>query len=69
MGSKSCRAYATDIGSWDLKLTNTYGEEFYYSGSMYGEMECEGIDLTKLLQEELNIEDVWGFGYYIEDEE
>lgn len=61
--------YATDIGSWDLKLTNTLGEEFYYSGSMYGEMECEGIDLTKLLQEELNIEDVWGFGYYEEDEE
>lgn len=61
--------YVTDIGSWDLKLTNTNGEEFYYSGSMCGEIECEGIDLTKLLQDELNIEDVWGFGYYEEDEE
>ncbi|MBR2045622.1 MAG: hypothetical protein IJ958_05745 [Agathobacter sp.] len=55
--------YATDIGSWDLKLTNVAGYEYAYGGSMLGKVGCDGVDLTKLLQEELDIEDVWGFGY------
>lgn len=53
--------FVTDVGTWELKLTNDAKENFYFNGSMYAEFPVNGKDLSDILRENLNIDDLWGF--------
>ena len=61
--------FVTDVGNWELKLTNDEKENFYYSGSMYAKFSVNGKDLSDILRENLDIENLWGFHEeYLEEE-
>ena len=61
--------FAVDAGRWELKLTNDAKENFYYNGSMCSEFLVNGKDLSDILRENLDIENLWGFHEeYLEEE-
>ena len=53
--------FATDIGSWDMIMINTEGEEFKFNGSLFVDFAVEGVNLSELMREELGIENLWVF--------
>ncbi len=53
--------YATDIGNWELELTNTEGKVYKFSGSLCAEFEIDGVDLSDLIRDSLDIEDLYVF--------
>ncbi len=53
--------FATDIGDWNMVLTNTEGKKFKFSGSLCADFEMEGIDLSDLIREKLDIPDLFVF--------
>lgn len=53
--------FATDIGNWELELTNTEGQVYKFSGSLCAEFEIDGIDLSDLIRDSLDIDDLYVF--------
>lgn len=53
--------FATDIGSWNLKITNTDGKTYEYKGSACAKFEVSGIDLSDLIRDALGIQDLYVF--------
>lgn len=51
--------FATDIGTWDLELTNTEGKIYRYNGSLCARLEVAGLDLSDLVRETLGIENLF----------
>lgn len=53
--------FATDIGNWELDITNTEGKVYKFSGSLYANFEIDGVDLSDLIRDSLEIEDLYVF--------
>lgn len=53
--------FATDIGNWELELTNTEGKVYKFSGSLCAEFEIDGVDLSDLIRDSLDIDDLYVF--------
>lgn len=53
--------FATDIGFWELIITNTEGQEFVFKGSLCADYEIDGIDLSEMLRDALGIESLFVF--------
>ena len=53
--------FATDIGYWELTLTNMEGSKFRFNGSLIADFEVNGEDLSEIMREELRIENLWIF--------
>lgn len=54
--------FATDVGTWELELTNTDDETFQYVGSMCGGILYEGRELSDILRDALDTPDLLAFG-------
>lgn len=53
--------FATDIGNWNMELTNTAGKVYKFSGSLCSSFEVDGIDLSDLLRDSLKMPDLYAF--------
>lgn len=53
--------FATDIGSWEMTITNTEGINFLFRGSLCADYEIDGIDLSEMLRDVLEIENLFAF--------
>lgn len=53
--------FATDIGSWNMELTNTIGKSYSYQGSLCNHFEVDGVDLSDLIREALDMDDLYVF--------
>lgn len=50
---------ATDVGTWDVELTNTEGIVYEYHGSFLDNLETEGINLSDLTREVIGRRDLY----------
>lgn len=55
------RIFATDIGHWTLELTNTIDETYYYDGSLCADFVHKGSDLSELVRDTLNMNELYVF--------
>jgi len=53
--------FATDIGVWELEITNTEGKVYKFRGSLCEDLEVDGIDLSDLVREILGMDDLYVF--------
>ncbi len=53
--------FATDIGDWIMKLTNTEGKTYNFRGSLCSDFKVDGTDLSDLLRDCLNMPDLYAF--------
>ncbi|WKY43286.1 hypothetical protein Q5O14_11535 [Eubacteriaceae bacterium ES2] len=51
----------TDVGSWEMDITNEEDNTYQYSGSLIGSYELDGVDLSDLIREALEIDDLFVF--------
>lgn len=58
----------TDAGDWKLTITNADNEEFKYYGSLFGGIRIGGMNLSELLREALQMEDLFAFDGNCEEE-
>jgi hypothetical protein len=61
INSNQLVCYATDIGSWEMVITDTEGKEYTFKGSLCGGMTVVDIDLTQFLREYLSINQLFVF--------
>jgi hypothetical protein len=61
--------FATDIGSWEMIVTDGESKEEKYSGSLCGGVIHNGININELITNSITIEDLWVFGQGFEDDE
>ena len=59
----------TDVGSWDLVLTDTDGTKHKFLGSMVEDLTVDGVGLSDLVRRLLPIDDLWVFSRPWEDEQ
>lgn len=60
--------FVTDVGTWDLFLTNSEGTTFKYSGSLYAGEGSFFSDISREIRGLLNMPDIYAFdGDYVED--
>ena len=50
-----------DAGEWDIKMTNSKGEKFKFSGPLYSDLEVSGVKLSNLIRESLDINELYIF--------
>lgn len=61
-------AFVTDVGTWDLFLTNSDGKTFRYTGFFCAEEGSFFSDISRELRGRLNMPDIYAFdGNYVED--
>lgn len=53
--------FATDIGNWELELTNTEDKTYKFTGSLCAEFEIDGVDLSDLIRDSLEMDDLYVF--------
>ena len=53
--------FATDIGRWEMELTNTEGKTYRYCGSLCAEFNYHGIDLSDMVRDTLRMYDLYVF--------
>ncbi len=53
--------FATDIGEWEMEITNTDGEVYKYRGSLIADFEVDGVDLSDMVREALEMDDLYVF--------
>ncbi|MFV0363826.1 MAG: hypothetical protein ACK5LL_12190, partial [Suipraeoptans sp.] len=53
--------YATDIGSWEMEITNTEGKAYKFRGSLCAAFEVDEVDLSDLIRDSLEIDDLYVF--------
>lgn len=54
--------FATDVGSWEMAITTTDDEVYSFSSSIVGLPSLDGPDLTDLVRETLEMQDLFVFG-------
>lgn len=53
--------FATDIGNWEMELTNTEGTVYKFRGSLCADFDYEGIDLSDLVRDTVGMDDLYVF--------
>lgn len=53
--------FATDIGDWHMELTNTVGKTYKFRGSLCADFEVDGIDLSDLIRDAIEMDDLYVF--------
>lgn len=53
--------FATDIGNWEMEMTNTAGNTYKFCGSLCADFEVDGIDLSDLIRDALSMQDLYVF--------
>ncbi|MCO1604490.1 hypothetical protein [Desulfosporosinus nitroreducens] len=53
INSNQLVCYATDIGNWEMVITDTEGKEYTFKGSLCGGVTVGDIDLTYYLREQI----------------
>lgn len=53
--------FATDIGYWEMELTNFEDETFKFKGSLCSDFEVDGVDLSDLIRDTLNMQNLFVF--------
>lgn len=53
--------FATDIGDWQMEITNTDDKIFKFSGSLCADFEVDGTDLSDLIRDSLGMDDLYVF--------
>ena len=60
-GNEYIETFATDIGNWIMELTNKDGEVYRFRGALCAEFVSEGIDLSDMIREYLDMDDLYVF--------
>ena len=55
------QCFATDIGNWEMELTNTEGTVYKFRGSLCADFDYEGIDLSDLVRDTVGMDDLYVF--------
>ena len=55
------QCFATDIGNWEMKLTNTEGTVYKFRGLLCADFDYEGIDLSDLVRDTVGMDDLYVF--------
>ncbi len=53
--------FATDIGEWLLEITSTEGVVYKFRGSLMADFEVNGVDLSDMVREALDMDDLYVF--------
>ncbi|WP_373484077.1 hypothetical protein [Acetobacterium sp.] len=53
--------FATDIGNWEMQITNTEGKVYKFNGSLCAIFEVDGFYLSDLIRDALEIDDLYVF--------
>ena len=53
--------FATDIGNWVMKITNTEGTVYKFRGSLCAGFEIDGVDLSDKVRDVLGMDDLYVF--------
>jgi len=53
--------FATDIGSWEMTITNTEGKPYHFKGSLCCDFYVDGVDLSDLIRDTLDMLDLFVF--------
>ena len=53
--------FATDIGEWNIEITNTEGTVYKYFGSLMANLEVDDIDLSDMVRDALGMDDLYVF--------
>lgn len=61
LDSDQLTCYATDIGTWEMTITDTKGEVHTFKGSLCGGVTVGDIDLTYYLREQIPIDSLFLF--------
>lgn len=51
----------TDCGAWKMKITNTDGKTYVFDGPLCCELEENRVDLSRLIRQALNMDDLYVF--------
>lgn len=68
INSDQLGCYATDIGNWEMVITDTEGKKYTFKGSLCGGIAVGDIDLTQLIRKFLSIEQLLVFDGCVEEE-
>lgn len=60
-GNEYDEIFATDIGNWEMELTNTEGTVYKFRGSLCAYFDYEGIDLSDLVRDIVGMDDLYVF--------
>lgn len=60
-GNEYDEIFATDIGNWEMELTNTEGAVYKFRGSLCADFNYEGIDLSDLVRDTVGMDDLYVF--------
>ena len=55
------KTFTTDIGSWEIEITDMDGKVYKYNGSFDANLEYDGIDLSDFLRDSLSMDDLYAF--------
>lgn len=61
INSNQLVCYATDIGSWEMTITDTEGESFNFKGSLCGGVTVGDVDLTYYLRKQIPVKGLFVF--------
>lgn len=53
--------FATDIGSWEMTITNAEGKPYQFKGSLCCDFYVDGVDLSDLIRDTLDMPDLFMF--------
>jgi hypothetical protein len=53
--------YATDIGIWEMEITDTEDKKYIFKGSLCGAVSVGDTDLTDYIREQIPIDDLFIF--------
>lgn len=60
-GGEFVDVFATDIGSWEMTIVNTEGRKFPFKGSLCADYKIDGVDLSDLIRDSLEVDDLYVF--------
>lgn len=60
-GNEYNEIFATDIGNWEMELTNTEGTVYKFRGSLCADFDYESIDLSDLVRNTVGMDDLYVF--------
>jgi hypothetical protein len=70
LDSDQLTCYATDIGTWEMKITDTKGEVHTFKGSLCGGVTVADMDITFYLRQQIPVSNLFVFedGFMESDE-
>lgn len=60
-GNEYDETFATDIGNWQMELTNSEGTVYKFLGSLCADFDYKGIDLSDLVRDTVGMDDLYVF--------